>query len=223
MIYSTTTSGTNINYITSSTSNQLPVCTSLGTGSGNAFFVTGNNQIVINNPSLMKLVSKSRIKVGNDLIDTLGQVLEISEGESLTVQLPDETAIIIQADGSYMIRYADQTIVRRKPNPKREFNRFVNASDLLEEFIRDLGACKVKQNQVLQIPIELFINWLVIKAAEQDEEEVPKEVPRLEDQVKYKPPRCKYCGKFISKRHFHFGIYFCNSRHFEKYVNKIQL
>ena len=73
------------------------------------------------------------------------------------------------------------------------FNRYLNGSDLLEEFIKFLGEEKVRQGEALQLPIELFIKWLVVRACEQDGEEAPitVEIPH------HKQPRCIQCKRFM--------------------------
>lgn len=70
--------------------------------------------------------------------------------------------------------------VRYKKPPAREFNPFVNASDLVADFIKDIGQLGVPHNKALGVPVELFVNWLIHKAARQDGDEVPEDVPRLE-------------------------------------------
>ncbi len=74
----------------------------------------------------------------------------------------------------------------------REFNKYVNASDLLEEFIRWLGTQKVKQHEVLALPLELFVKWLVINASEADGEEPEVVMPPLRG-------RCRQCGQFMRR------------------------
>lgn len=78
-------------------------------------------------------------------------------------------------------------------HPPREFNRFINASDLLEEFIRWLGSQGVKQGEVMNLPLELFVKWLVIRACEQDGEEpgVSLELPGAH--------RCLGCQRFMRR------------------------
>lgn len=81
-------------------------------------------------------------------------------------------------------------------SPPREFNKYINASDLLEEFIKWLGEQGVKQGEVMELPVELFIKWLIIKACEQDEEEpnVTLQLPAPKKQ-----PHCLGCGQFMAK------------------------
>ena len=107
---------------------------------------------------------------------------------------------------------------RPDPTPPRTFNRFLNASDLVEEFIRDLGELGIRQGEILQVPMELFFNWLVVKAAEEDDQadqvaDVPKLPARLDT---YRRDRCRGCGQFLSKAKRSADIYFCGSVCFDR-------
>ncbi len=83
----------------------------------------------------------------------------------------------------------------RRSAPK-EFNKYINSSDLLHEFIAFLGEQKVRQSEVMGLPIELFIKWLIIRACEEDHEEpnVTLTLPSPKRQ-----PRCLGCGRFVPK------------------------
>lgn len=78
--------------------------------------------------------------------------------------------------------------------PPREFNRYINGSDLMEEFIAFLGENSVRQREVMRLPIELFIKWLIVRACEQDGEEASVQVVIPTPK---KQPRCLGCGKWI--------------------------
>lgn len=145
-----------------------------------------------------------------------GKVL-IKKGDS--VKLPDGTVIEVDDNGNFVINDKDAKVTY-KANRNREFNRFINASDLLEAFICDLGDAGVRQGDVLSIPVEVFINWLIYKSAEQDGDEIPDDLPRLED-LRKKKPRCLCCGRFIKKDLA--DLKFCNGEHYDKYTKKMQL
>jgi len=83
----------------------------------------------------------------------------------------------------------------RMPAP-REFNRYLNGSDLLEEFIEFLGTQGVKQCEVMSLPVELFIKWLIIRACEEDDEEPNVVMPTLPSRDARRI-RCKYCGQYM--------------------------
>lgn len=116
------------------------------------------------------------------------------------VELPDGAKLIYE-DGNYRIEDKDAKITYRASR-NRAFNRYVNASDLLEEFLTFLGALGVKQQDVLEIPIDVFINFIIMRAAQQDGEPVPEEV-KVEDHPKLLmwrwTDRCAGCGRFIAK------------------------
>lgn len=87
------------------------------------------------------------------------------------------------------------TTPRRLPAPL-EFNRYLNASDLLEEFIAWLGTEGVRQGEVMDLPLDLFVKWVIVRACEQDDEEpnVALDVPRRPQ------PRCLGCQRFMPRR-----------------------
>lgn len=96
---------------------------------------------------------------------------------------------------------------RRKPQPK-EFNKYINASDMLEEFIKFLGSENVRQEEAFQLPVDLFIKWLVVRACEADQEEPPEDVEislkgglvaRKQLSAPAKQPRCLGCQRYMSK------------------------
>lgn len=96
----------------------------------------------------------------------------------------DGTVIEVDGVGNFLIKDEAAQITYRATR-MRDFNRFVNGSDLVGEFIEDLGKLKdqsggsanVTQEQAAGAPMEMFIRWLVHKAAEHDKEEPPQDVP----------------------------------------------
>lgn len=84
---------------------------------------------------------------------------------------------------------------RRLP-PPRAFNPYISASDLLEEFIGFVGTEGVRQRDVLALPIDLFVRWLIIRACEEDQEEpnVTLDLPAPPPQ-----PRCLGCQRFMAR------------------------
>lgn len=131
-----------------------------------------------------------------------GTVLHFDHGD---VTIQDENAKIIY-----------------KSNPIREFNKYLNASDLLEEFISFCDEQKVRKNEFMKLPIELFIMWLVVRAADQDGEPDHTTQLLLEDASKKKrvQPKCGCCGKFLPKHKVEQGINFCNGEHLDRFMSK---
>lgn len=126
------------------------------------------------------------------------------------------------ANGVYITPQAQSQYVPPPSNPTpdpRILNKYLNAADLLEEFIKDLAPLGVRQGEVLEIPIELFINWLVVRAAEEDGHDAPDDIPALPSA---KPsPRCKCCGRFIPRANLVHGLTFCNGEHADRYLERI--
>lgn len=151
--------------------------------------------------------------------DENGQRLKILKDflPKLSLELPDGHILDMDQQGNFKI-VAKDAKVTYKANGQREFNRYINASDLLAQFIKDLGMVGATQKQVLQVPLELFINWLVIRAAEQDEEQVPADVPKLADLPKLALPRCRQCGRFLSRTHMEVNFSFCNGMHADRFM-----
>lgn len=127
--------------------------------------------------------------------------------------LPDGSKLCIDFNGNYEVVDVNARVTY-KANTSRAFNQYVSTSDLLEEFIKDLGDIGVKQSEVLSIPIELFINWLVLKAAEADGEPEPA-VPKLTAPAKH---RCRVCGRFLSNKFKKLKLDFCNASHYKKFT-----
>jgi hypothetical protein len=118
--------------------------------------------------------------------------------------------------------YVDSAPVRRPP--PLDFNKFLNASDMMEEFIRFCGTVGVRQSELMDLPVGHFINWLILKAAEADGEEPPKDIHlQLPSGPKARHShRCKFCGRFIPHPD-HQMIRYCNEhcqRFFENKQNR---
>lgn len=154
--------------------------------------------------------------VQSGLLDIqIGGHVDVSRGAQLN--LPDGSKLHVQHDGNFKIDDSNAKVTY-KSNNVREFNKFMNASDLLEDFIKDLGKVGIKQNQFLNIPIEAFINWLIHRAAEQDGDPPPQDVKLLEDEAQErKHPKCLHCGKFISPD---LPAQFCNGDHYQQYIER---
>ena len=201
--YASTTSSLDTYWITGTSTTDTSISTYNGTGSDDCLVWYANlgNKVYGPRP---KIVIK-------EVVQTRG-IIEEPTGH-LEIYLKDGTHIVIDREQNLRVRDENSKIVY-KSNRVREFNRYVNASDLLEAFIRDLGDRGVRQNQVLDTRIEVFINWLIYKAALQDGDKV--EEPKLMHQ-----PQCKYCGKFISKMLAESGFEFCNPDHAKQLYERL--
>jgi hypothetical protein len=225
--------GQSYNYI-GSTGTTVSSNTSLFSGTGGSIYINNNasQYAVFSNsavfPAGLRLLRLGRrIQIGQELLEVGAEdtaALEIVPGQETILKLPDDTYIWLNDKGGYKIYHGKDGKITYKANTVREFNRFLNASDLLEQFIRDLGHVGVKQDEVLEIPVGLFINWLIIKSAEQDQEPIPKDVPSLKKalQSQRKGIKCKCCGKFISEDRVKLGLTFCNADHYSSYEKRLE-
>lgn len=93
------------------------------------------------------------------------QALRLASGE---YELPDGAKLVIDSAGNYKILDEEAHVVYLACRI-REFNPYINASDLLEAFIEEVGRLDgVDQSDVLGLPIEAFINWIILQAAKRD-------------------------------------------------------
>ena len=126
--------------------------------------------------------------------------LSIPKGKRL-LELPDGSKIKLDVNGNFTIDDKNAKVIYQG-NRHREFNKYINASDLLENFVGFLGSLGAKQDQVLGIPINMFIHWLILKAAEKDGDQPPKEIPKIEHHPALKKisdkPRCSNCAHIAS-------------------------
>lgn len=139
-----------------------------------------------------------------------------------TRELPDGSKIIIDDQGNYRIEDKDAQVTYQA-NRMREFSPYLNASDMLTRFMDYVRGLGVKQHEVLQLPLELFVNWLIIEAAERDQDPVPEGVVRPEEHkllAAVTKPKCLRCGKFIPKTHRQYNFPFCDPPHAADYILK---
>lgn len=163
-------------------------------------------------------------------IDDTGRsgTVKIEAGQPARIELPDGAIIDVKADGSYEIVDQDAKVTY-KANRVREFNRYVNASDLLEEFIDFVdGVGGIDKDRFLALPIETFIRWLVLRAAQADGESMPEEEKAITQSVLALPApnarvkrNCKCCGRFVSRRRVDNAMLFCSADHFALYEQKL--
>lgn len=129
--------------------------------------------------------------------------------------LPDGSVLRIDWQGNYTIEDKDAKVTYRASRI-REFNPYLNASDLLEDFIRDMHKEGVLQSELLQLPVNIFIHWLILQAALKDGDPVDDVTPP----VKLLPApkkRCLCCGRFLPKVKLAANLLFCDGSHFDRY------
>jgi hypothetical protein len=96
------------------------------------------------------------------------------------------------------------------PRPPIGFNKFLNASDLVEEFIKWSRSKGIGGEEALGIPIELFVKYLVLEATKADES------PEQELLALPSPTliRCVKCGRFMKRKLAEFR--YCSVKCFER-------
>lgn len=118
--------------------------------------------------------------------------------------LHDGSKLEVAHDGSYKWissnPFASDSFLKRlRKTPPLEFNQFVNASDVLENFIQFCENESINLNDFKKLPIELYIIWLVQEAEKADDiNSDDGSLKKLTKQIKN--PKCVNCGKFIEKR-----------------------
>jgi hypothetical protein len=141
-------------------------------------------------------------------------------------KMPNGSEVIIDNDGGFTVNDKDAKVIYRA-NRVYDFNPFLNASDLLEEYIQELAPQGIRQDQVLKIPIIHFIYWLLHKIAEKDNEPVPKDIPRL-PRIGFDSnglrvySRCLNCGRFINTAYANARIYYCSPDHMSKQIRILE-
>ena len=161
-------------------------------------------------------------------IDRIPSLDELMKGKTnfidfeTKVKLKDGSIISIDAKGNFVVNDKNAKVIY-KGNRIKEFNRYINASNILEEFIQFLGDhYNAKQSDVLKVPLELFINFLIIRASQEDGDEFDDQLKKLNNGIqKNYLNRCGWCGKFIPKKLISAGIQFCNLEHYQRRLNSI--
>jgi len=140
-----------------------------------------------------------------------------------TMEMPDGAKLIVDNDGNYRIEDKDAKVTY-KANRIREFSPYLNASDMLAKFVADVGGMGVKRDEVMGLPIHLFISWLILEAAQRDGDPVPRDVlpvkcdPLLKLAVK---PKCLACGRFIPRLHWKQRFPFCSPEHGARHLARL--
>lgn len=150
--------------------------------------------------------------------------LVTKKSNSIKIDFKDGSKLFVDEQGNYRIDDKNAKVTYRA-NRNREFNQYVNASDLLEEFIRFLGKnYGIRQGQIMDVPIQVFIEWLIVQAAIKDGDEYGDDQKLLEMGAKQEKRwyrRCKCCGRFIHKKFYDAGIFFCDESCMGRYKERI--
>jgi hypothetical protein len=188
------------------------------TGSTSSTTVTGT---ALSGITISNMYYTGAANIGTYLASE-GMNITISDGQIVEIKLPNGAILKTDENGGYQI--LEDGKVKHKGCGLLEFNKYINASDLLEEFIGHLGAIGARQRDVLDIPIEVFINWLIIRSCREDGDDIPEGIKPVEKHRALPSPhkryRCKTCGRFISNQKGESGINFCNGAHLEIFIKR---
>lgn len=136
-------------------------------------------------------------------------------------KMPDGSYIRVDKLGNYTVEDKDAKVIY-KANRIRDFSPHLNASNMVAKFVEYVGSLKIDPGEILNLPIELFINWLVIEAAERDQDPIPEGVVPITQHDRLKRvlhPQCMSCGRFICRNS---NIPFCNVDHGLRYVKRLE-
>ena len=151
----------------------------------------------------------------------LERIFKVREDEACDIQLPDGSTIRVDSDGSYVVDDKDAKVVYRA-NRARDFNKFINVSDRIEEFFEFCGEQDVQAHEMMELPMKLFVGWLVLKAAETDKEEPPDNIKLIPDlRQRTGIPRCRSCARFIPFEMKKANMEFCDAVCFSRKLTTI--
>lgn len=139
-----------------------------------------------------------------------------------TLGLPDGANLIVDDLGNYRIEDKDAKVTY-KANRVREFSPHLNASDMVAKFLEYVGTLGVRKGDLMGLPLHLFIQWLVIEAAERDSDPLPPDVVRIEQHptlLAMTKPKCLCCGRFVKRLHMEHKFPFCSPEHGALYVER---
>lgn len=171
---------------------------------------TSTSTFVINPSNLNNIITYNTFET------LISQQFKVADGEECKIDLPDGTVIDVKQDGSFQIIDKDAKVIYRAAR-MRDFNRYINVSDRIEEFIAFCGAHAVRKDEMLQLPLKLFIGWLILEAAKADQVDDLPDVRLIPDLRQAVLPRCVSCGRFIQKAFKQKKLEFCRPLCFEKH------
>lgn len=141
----------------------------------------------------------------------------------VSYDLPDGSKIIVDLDGNYKVDDKD-AVVTYKSNRNRAFSPHLNASDMVGHFLKFAAGLKLTREEVLGLPLKLFISWLVIEAAKRDGDPYEGIEPpeRAKEVVFLKSPKCLDCGRYIPRLHYRNGFPFCDPIHASRRIERVK-
>jgi hypothetical protein len=144
------------------------------------------------------------------------------------IKLKDGTVIKIDEQGNFVIVDKDAKVTYQA-HRNRDFNPYVNAGDLMGRFIDYVrqSVPGVKRSDIPEIPIQVFVNWLILEAASQDGDAVPADVepvPKSRLLVARVKPQCRLpnCRRFIPRVAASAGFNYCNGEHADSHIKLLK-
>lgn len=114
------------------------------------------------------------LKLRDSIFGTLSEI-QLPDGAKITFDSKRKRFSIVTKDAKYTY----------KSKGTLEYNPFIETHDVLERFISYLSQHDVSKKDFMDMPMHLFIKWLVIESAKKDGEPVDEnEVLQLTQNVK---------------------------------------
>jgi len=141
------------------------------------------------------------------------------DGDVRRVVMPDGTVLHVDELGNYRLEDKNAKVTYRASR-MRNFNPYVNAGDLLGRFIDYVRETVpgIRRSDIPNLPLQLFVHWLILEAASQDGDPVPDDVvpvPESRLLVARVRPQCRLpiCRRFIPRITVDTGFNYCNPVH----------
>jgi hypothetical protein len=152
---------------------------------------------------------------------------EAKRGSEYRIDLGNGEYLEVDADGK-VTHHAQSTRIY-EPCRRYEFNPFVNASDIMEEFVEFVAALGVRRQAFLELPLGLFVKYLILRSAEKDGDDLeelgvsPESLRADKALVASTKPlkwsgRCLRCGRYVKRERVSLGFAFCSQSHGSEYA-----
>ena len=148
---------------------------------------------------------------------TILDAWDLQRGCSL--HLPDGAIVKVSWQGDIEVLDKNAKVLY-KPPKERDFNPYLSSSDLVEEFIRYCAGVGITKKEFRDLPLNLFLYWLIVRAAERDKEKADDVLLLLETSVRSVKEiaihRCRFCGRFLRPVFAKYGVNFCSPEHMQR-------
>jgi len=126
---------------------------------------------------ILKLMRSHTLSLADIAKELQANQVDLLPGE---YNLPGGAVLKIATDNSYTIDDSNHKTVH-KANPNPDFNEAFCVSEVLEQFMAYVADLKLTKEQFMELPIRLFMLWLIIESCKKDGEPVPEpELKQLE-------------------------------------------